>query len=76
MQRSGDNRSMVNGQTVKMRLRLSNEIRALRRSRFVRVFLHSDLLGVPITLAFFGIFAVSLTVFYFGAASVESSSSS
>jgi hypothetical protein len=37
---------------------------ALRRSRFVQVFLHSDLLGVPVTLAFCAIFAASLGTFY------------
>lgn len=38
--------------------------RALRKSRFVQAFLHSDLLGVPITLAFCAIFALSLGAFY------------
>jgi len=56
---------MVNSRTSNTRLGFQGRIRALRRSRFVQAFLHSDLLGVPITLAFFGIFAVSLAVFFY-----------
>jgi hypothetical protein len=40
-------------------------MRALRRSRLVHVFLHSDLLGVPITLAFCAVVAASIVAFYF-----------
>ncbi len=43
----------------------TQRMRALRRSRFVHVFLHSDLLGVPITLAFLAIFAAGIGTFYF-----------
>lgn len=45
--------------------RFQRQLRALRRSPFVQVFLHSDLLGVPITLGFCTIIAVSLAVSYF-----------
>ena len=48
--------------------RFQRWIQVLRRSRFVQVFLHSDLLGVPITLAFLGICAVSLVVSFFAGA--------
>jgi hypothetical protein len=48
--------------------RLQRRIQALRRSRLVQMFLHSDLLGVPITIAFCSLFAVSLVVSYFAGA--------
>ena len=62
---SRDNLCMAYNKDVNIRSEFFGLMRALRQSRFVQAFLHSDLLGVPITLAFFGIFAVSLAVFYY-----------